>query len=149
MTLYLMPPVLFVVLVLAYIFQERAADVRMRMDEPEDPRVVRLGRGVTHAGAVLCAGFVSPLGGSILRKAMMGDRAEISSLGKLYTLIGTLALFLLGVASIDKMVDSASTLILAKIRETDAKHLRIRDVLYLETPDVILLLCVMCVVLLS
>jgi hypothetical protein len=144
-----MPPVLLVVLVLAYIFQERAADVRMRMDEPEDPRVVRLGRGVTHAGAVLCAGFVSPFGGSILWKAMMGDRAELSSLGKVYTLLGTLALFLLAVASIDKMVDAVSTFIVAKSHGTDARHLRIRDVLYLEIPDAVLLLCVMCVVLLS
>jgi hypothetical protein len=144
-----MPPVLLVVLVLAYIFQERAADVRMRMDEPEDPRVVRLGRGVTHAGAVLCAGFVSPFGGSILWKAMMGDRAELSALGKVYTLLGTLALFLLAVASIDKIVDAFSTLIVARIRGTDARHLRIRDVLYLEIPDAVLLLCVMCVVLLS
>jgi hypothetical protein len=144
-----MPPVLLVVLVLAYIFQERAADVRMKMDEPEDPRLVRVGRGATHAAAVLCGGFVSPFGGSIVWKAIMGERAELSSLGKVYTLVGTLALFLLAVASIDKVVDSAFALSLAKIRGTDTRHLRIRDVLYLEIPDAVLLLCVMCVVLLS
>ena len=139
--LYLFPPVWLVVLVLAYVFQSRVADLRTELDQPDDGRLVRLVRAGGHAAVVLLVGVVSPYGSALAVNAMLGEGARPLREPCLWA--GTVLCFVAGVAIIDKAVDLALTFTVARGRAIEPRYLRVRDVLRFEVPDLALFVCLL------
>jgi hypothetical protein len=143
MLLYALPPVWVPVALLAYFFQERAAQLRVEMDRSEDSRTVRIARSCVHGLAVIALGLYAPFWGGALvaiLTAMVGQgKSPNPSLPILpmstYVLALSVVTFLSGVTLVDKIFDA----IVSTPQADGARSLRVRDVLNLEVPDVALL----------
>ena len=143
MYLYLFPPVWLVVLVLAYVFQGRVADLRTELDQPDDARLVRLIRAAGHAAVVLFVGVVSPYASALAVNATLGEGARPLRDPCLW--LGTIVGFVAGVTIVDEVVDLALTFAIARGRAIEPRYLRVRDVLRFEVPDLALFTCLLLV----
>jgi hypothetical protein len=140
MYFYWVPPVLLIEFAVAYVFQMRAADMTTYSG---NSRAINIGRALAHILAVLVVSQFAPFGGAILGGVLMRGLAEKPVLGGACMLVGSAALFLLGVTLLDTLIDSALV-----VFGVQTKHLRVQDILSLEIPDVVLLMCVISVVML-
>lgn len=61
MLLFIVPPFVLLVPLLAYLFQERAASLRLDMDQPDDGPAVRIVRATLHASNGLSRGSLFAL----------------------------------------------------------------------------------------
>lgn len=71
MLLFIVPPFVLLVPLLAYLFQERAASLRLDMDQPDDGPAVRIVRATLHGLTVFLAGVYSLYGGGALLAASL------------------------------------------------------------------------------
>lgn len=137
MYLYLLPPVWLVVLALAYVFQMRVGELRA-VDGSEDAWAVRVVRGLAHASAVVCIGFVSPFASALTVNAVLAaDRSRLVLQPLLWA--GMLACFAVGVTVSDKLADSVLAFMVARRRPVARSTIPTRDLLRLELPDIALL----------
>jgi hypothetical protein len=133
---YIAPPILILVIILASKFQERVAWAHDAPDKPFGGRGFRIVRAAVHGFFVLFLGVVSPfLGGGIVKGLSLPDSSFVF---RLLVVVASTIVFSVPLTAVDKVLDWFYSSAAVGPDRAGAESIRLRELLVIELPDVVL-----------